>query len=254
VIESPGVRGCLFGDLGQVARRLSAQRVSRLRPAASFAAGHDPPLEFAGLGVQAACRDHRGRQRRGVGTERGLVLDRAGQHQVAGSGGVVGPPDTGEVPCLEPVVARIAFGVRCEEPDLIQVDVARGEAGPQAPPVQLEADCRFADPGRAAHQEDLPAATVGLTSGRPRWGHARLPLGRAESRPAAAPVPDEPGHLAGRDAGRVHAHVSEITGVHTRAVVSHPPHQVRVVVPRATGAGPAAPGNRCTAGRRRQRR
>ena len=111
VIEGPGVRGRLFGDLGQVALRLPAQRVSRLRPAASFTAGHDPPSQLAGCGVQAACRDHRCWQRSRIGAQGGLGLDRAGHHEVRGSGGMVGPPNAGEVTGLEPVVARITVGV-----------------------------------------------------------------------------------------------------------------------------------------------
>jgi hypothetical protein len=104
-IEGLGVRGCLPGDPGQVAGRLSAQWVSWLGPAASFASGHDPPPQFGGPGVQAARRDNCGWQRSCIRVEHGLILDRTGHHEVPGSGRVVGPPDTREILGLEPVIA-----------------------------------------------------------------------------------------------------------------------------------------------------
>lgn len=55
-VEGPGVRRRPFGGPGQVAGRTSAQRVSRLGPAAACAAGHDPPGQLGGPGVQAARR------------------------------------------------------------------------------------------------------------------------------------------------------------------------------------------------------
>ena len=241
MIEGLGVCGCLLGDPGQVAGRLSAQRVSWLRPAASFAAGHDPPPQLGGPGVQAACRDHCGWQRGYVGAEHGLVFDRTGHHQVPGSGSVAGPPDTREIAGLELVVARITIGAGREESDLVQVDVSRSEAGPQAAEVQLEADRRLADPGGAAEQQDMPAAAVRLAPSRAvrgRWRRAGLLAGQAEPGPAAAAVPDEPGRFRSRHAGRVHAHVGEPAGIHAVTVVPHLPHQV----PRLTAAAPLPAG------------
>ena len=227
VIESLGVRHCLLGYLGQVSCRLSAQRVSRLRPAASFAPADDPPPQFGGFGVQAACRDHRSRQRGLVGGEHELVLNRAGHHQVRGPGSVEGPPDTREIAGLEPVATEITMRSRSEEPDLVQVDVARGEAGPQAPLVHLEADRRLAHPRRPVQQHDLAAAARCLAPGRTAPGRqcpAGLPAGHPEAGPVAAAVLDQPGHLAGPQAGRVHAHVGELAGVHAVTIVPDLPH------------------------------
>lgn len=42
-----------------------------------------------------------------------------------------------------------------------------------------------------------------------------------------------PGYLRGRHAGRVHAHVGELAGIHAIAFVPHLPHQVRCVSARA---------------------
>jgi hypothetical protein len=104
-IEGSGLCCRPLGGSGQVARRLSAQRVSRLGPAASCAAGHDAPGQLGGPGVQATRARGRGRQRGHVGLERGLVLYRSGDHEVPGHRGVVGLPDCGEITGLYPVVS-----------------------------------------------------------------------------------------------------------------------------------------------------
>jgi hypothetical protein len=124
----------------------------------------------------------------------GLAFDRTGHHEVPGSGGVVGPPDSREIMGLQPVVAWVSICARFEESDLVQIDVPGSEAGSQAPQVQLEADRGLADSGQAAQQQDLPAGTARLTAGRAvQAGRCRIgrPAGKvAEARPSAAAVVD----------------------------------------------------------------
>ena len=121
------------------------------------------------------------------------------------------------------MIAWITIGGGREESDLVQVDATGGEAGLQAPQVQLETDRGLADPGRAAQQQDPPAGTVGR-AGRTCGLDARRLAGHlAEAGPVPAAVPDQPGRLGSRHAGRVHAHVGESAGIHPVALRPHLP-------------------------------
>ena len=214
-VESVRLRGGSFRDPPQVSLRPAGQRVAWLGPAQALPAKRDAARQLCRTRVQSAHRDAGPRQRAGVHRGGASVRHGPAQDEPPRPGLVVGPPQVREVTRRQLGAVR---GRRTHEADLVQVDVGRGDPGPQLPQEHLEGHRGLADAGDAAGEQDLTAGTCRRTGRCPGRGRRQHGVGRPGTacpggRPSAAAFPHQPGHLGDGQAIGVDAHVREGTTV-----------------------------------------